>query len=191
MLIQPDIVTKGAAALNTQVTGSAVGAFISTHQPRWQWASLTRDGTAFSAYGALGTKPTQNVLYEGGLESPTLVRVMPFTNTSTITAGGIRVVGWSMYMDGSTEDWVPTVLADIVLARTSGTTVSNTISSTAWYPFAGGTVTSGTPAPNLYALGNTSTNPPLSVVVDTLGSQLIQVTCFAASGNMGCLWNVL
>ena len=191
MNIQSNIVTKGADVLSTAVSGNAVGAFISTHQPRWNWKALTRDGTAFSAYGTLGTKPTSNVLYEGGVESPTLIRVMPFTGTSTIVAAGIRVVGWSMYLDGTTEDWIPTVLADVALTRTSGTTVSNTIASTAWYPFAGLTVTSGTPAPNVYALGNTSTNPPASIVVDVLGSQLVQVTCFATSGDFGCMWTTL
>ena len=54
MNIQPNIVTKGGDALSTSVTGSAVGAFLSTHQPRWQWKALTRDGTTYSAYGTLG-----------------------------------------------------------------------------------------------------------------------------------------
>lgn len=191
MNIQPNIVTKGGDALSTSVTGSAVGAFLSTHQPRWQWKALTRDGTTYGAYGTLGTKPTTNVLYESSLDHPTLVRLMPFTGTSTNTTGGIRVVGWSMYMDGANEDWVPTVLADISLTRTSGTTVKNAVSGTDFYPYAGGAVTTGTPAPNLYALGNTSTNPPASVVVDALGSQLIQVTCIAPAGDFGVMWCVL
>lgn len=186
MLIQSNIVTKGSSSASTSVTGNAVGAFLSTHQPQWQWKALTRDGTAFTAYGTLGTKPTSNVLYESNADAPTLIRVMPFTDTSTITAASVRVVGWSMYLDGASEDWVPTVLADVSLTRSSGTTIKNTISSTDYYPFAGFTATSGTPAPNLYAIGSVG-----SIVVDALGSQLIQVTCFASSGGMGCLWNTL
>jgi hypothetical protein len=191
MLIQPNIVTKGSHVPSTSITGSAVGAFISTNQPRWRWQPLDRDGTAYSAYGSLQSKPTSNLLYESLEDAPTLVRVMPFTDTSTIAAGGIRVVGWTMYLDGTTEDWIPTVLADVALTRTSGTTVSTVIGGTTFYPFAGISVTTGTPAPNVYALGNVSTNPPGSIVVDAMGSQIIQVRCFAASGNMGCLWNVL
>jgi hypothetical protein len=191
MNIQSNLVNKGADVLSTSVVGDAVGAFISTHQPRWKWATLARDGTAFSAYGTLVTKPSTNVIYEGSVEYPTLIRVMPFTGTSTIVAAGVRVVGWSMYLDGSTEVWLPTVLADVALTRTSGTTVKTTLSSVDWYPFAGMTVTGGTPAPNGYALGNTATNPPASILVDVLGSQLVQVTCFAASGDFGCMWATL
>lgn len=190
MLIQPNIVTKSGGADTTSITGSAVGAFVSTNQPRWQWKTLTRDGTAYTAYGTLGTKPTTNILYENSIEAPTLLRVMPFTGTSTNTTGGVRVVGWSMYLDGSTEDWIPTILADISFTRTSGTSVSNTVASTAWYPYPAASANTGTPAPILYAPGSAGT-APASVVVDTMGSQLIQVTCIAPAGDFAVMWNVL
>lgn len=191
MNIQPNIITKRIDGTANDLTGPVVGSFLSTHQPRWRWNTITRDGTAYTAYGTLGTKPTAGVLYESNAEAPTLIRVMPFTGTSTNTTGGVRVVGWTMYLDGTTEDWIPTVLADVSFTRTSGTTVSNTISSTAWYPYAGLSVTTGTPSPNTYGLGNTSTNPPASIVVDTMGSQLIQVTAIAPAGDFAVLWCTL
>jgi hypothetical protein len=191
MLIKPNIVTKGSHVPSTSITGSAVGAFISTNQPRWRWQPLDRDGTAYSAYGSLQSKPASNLLYESLEDAPTLVRVMPFTDTSTIAAGGIRVVGWTMYLDGTTEDWIPTVLADVTLLRTSGTTVSTTVGGVTYYPFADSSANAGTPLPNIYAIGNSAGAPPASVVVDAMGAQIIQVRCFASGGNMGCLWNVL
>lgn len=195
MLIQPNIISKRVDGASADLSGAVVGAFISTHQPRWQWSTLTRDGTTFTAYGTLGTKPTTNVLYESLLDCPSILRLMPFTDTSANTTGSIRVVGWSMYLDNGTQDWIPTVLADVALTRTSGTSPKNPIittppsTTTDYFPFASATATAGTPAPSLYSLN--ASGAPVMIAVDTLGSQLIQITCIGAAGTMGVLWNTL
>jgi len=188
MNIQPNLVTKRIDGTANDLTGPVVGAFVSTHQPRWRWLQFDRDGSSYTAYGVLGTKPTAGILYEGGNESPSLIRVQPFTATSTNTTGGVRVVGWNMYLDGSTEVWIPTVLGDASFARTSGTTVLIEIGGTDFYSYGSASATSGTPVPNLYGLGNVSTNPPASMVVDTMGAQLIQVRAIAAAGDFGVMW---
>lgn len=192
MNIQPNIVTKRIDGTANDLTGPVVGSFVSTHQPRWRWLPVDRDGTTYTAYGTLGTKPTTGILYEGGTEGPTLIRVQPWTATSTNTTGGVRVVGWSMYLDGSTEIWTPTILAEASFTRTSGTTVNMTLATVAYYSYGGGSATATiTPAPNMYVPGVGGTNPPASMVVDTMGSEIIQVRVIAPAGNFGVLWCTL
>lgn len=185
MMIQPNIVTKGANVPGTAITGTAVGAFISTNQPNWNW-KVCGTNTSYAAYATLGTKPALNVLYESSNEAPTLIRVMPFTDVSTITAGSIRIVAWSKYLDGSTEDWIPSVLTEITLSRTSGTSLKNTISASDYYPWASMTSVAGGQDPIKYSIGSMA-----SFVVDTMGAQLVEVTATTSSGNMGVLWTVL
>lgn len=185
MLIQPNIVTKGATVPGTSITGTAVGAFISTNQPNWNW-KVCGTNTSYTAYATLGTKPALNVLYESSPDAPTLIRVMPFTTASAVTAGSVRVVSWSKYLDDTSDVWIPNVLAEITLSRSSGTGVKTTIASTDYFPFSGATAVAGSPAPNIYTVGSLA-----SFAVDTMGAQLIQVTATAASGSMGILWTVL
>lgn len=190
MIIQPNIVTKASSAASTALTGPVVGAFMSTAQPRWNFTTLTSDGTsAYTAYTAMGTKPTANVLYEGSSDSPSLVRVMPLVETSTVTALGIRVVGWTMYLDGAGEDWIPSVLADLSFSRTSGANPNIVIGSTTYYPMDNFSVAIRT-GENVAPPG-TGRGSACTVLVDTMGSQLVQLTTWVSSGNVAALWNVL
>lgn len=191
MNIQPNIVTKASSVPSTALTGPVVGAFMSTAQPRWNFTgNLTSDGTsAYTAYAAMGTKPTTNLLYESSADSPSLVRVMPLVTTGSVTTLNLRVVGWTMYLDGSTEDWIPSILADLSFSRANATSPSIGIGGTTYYPLDNFSVAVRT-GENVAPPG-TGRGSACTAVVDTMGSQLVQLTTWVGSGNVAALWNVL
>lgn len=201
MNIQPNIVTKASSVASTALTGPVVGAFLSTPQPRWNFTGqLTTDGTgAFAAYTAMSAKPTTNILYETSADCPSLLRVLPLISNIASSSFQLRVVGWSMCLDGSTERWIPTVLSQVNFSRVADSTTPNvTFGGTTYHSYSGFTIQSGftggaiaTSVAN-QVMQTVYPTAPLSLVVDTIGSQLVQLTTFAPSEHVpAALWCAL
>lgn len=195
MLIQPHIVTKGASVASTAITGNAVAAFSATQQPRLNFLTPVAASASYSALTTIQAKPTTGIVFEANAEAPSLLRVIPMFSNNTATGTGLRVVGWSMYyVDGTTDIWVPTVLAELTTTITTAATKPTiTIGTTTYYPHAKIEATaSSTPAPNLYSMGTVATETtPASALIDTIGSQLVQVVFKASTGNGSVLWHTI
>lgn len=103
MLIQPNIVTKAPGALQTSVTGNAVGAFLSTPQPNFgkvEMASAVSGSTYDNAVATFTPPASSNqtlLLYGPGSEDPNLLKIVPYANINNATSPTFRVVGWNAY----------------------------------------------------------------------------------------------
>lgn len=188
MLIQSNIVTKGASAPATAITGNAMAAFSATQQPRLNFMTASA-AASYTAYTSFQAKPTTDIVFETSPEAPSLIRVIPAFTSSSATSTGFRVVGWSMYyVNGTNDIWVPTVLAECSTTITTATTKPTvTVGGTAYYTHAVITPATTTPSPNVYqgAAGDTS---PASILVDTVGSQLVQLVFKASAGTAAAFW---
>ena len=107
----------------------------------------------------------------------------------------MRVVGWRRYLgtDGTTNIYVPSVLADFTLTYSTGTVPSATVDGSTVYWFSAITQTAGQPSANLYspATAAATSTEIASVLVDAIGCQAVTVQ-FKSSGTptMGVLWSI-
>jgi hypothetical protein len=175
---------------------------ISTAQPQFRTTGLITltSAQAYDAASPTATKPSTTsqsaLLYDINSNYSSLLRLTPITSNNNFTSVGMRVVGWNPYVQtAGTKVWIPTVLADVTLAYTSGTVASLSIDSVTTYFFSSASIASGVPTVNTYSPATAaSTNvQPASVVVDAIGSQLITLQ-FRATGTtpkMGAFWSTI
>ena len=144
------------------------------------------------------TVPANVNVFTSGSSAPdlngNLLRITPVVSSGAPANCAMRVVGWSVFTqtDGNKLS-VPTILADVTLGYTSGTKPSFNINATAVTCFATATIAAGVPTVNAYSPGTAASGNvhPASVVVDTIGCQIVEVQFKAASGSMGALWYVI
>ena len=176
-------------ALATAATGQAAYNFSGL-------ITLT-SGQAYDAASPTATKPSTTsqsaLLYDLGTNYPNLIKIVPSVSGNNFTSVGMRVIGWSSYsaITGS-NPYIPTVLADVTLGYTSGTVASLSIDGTTNYFFSSATVAASVPTVNIYtpATAAGANVEPASVIIDCVGSLLIQVQ-FKATGSspkMGAFW---
>jgi hypothetical protein len=166
---------------------------ISTDQPNFQRLALASVSASYGSIVPSGTaaKPSTGVLYDVGTNYPSLIRIIPVSDSSTVrTSVGMRVLGWNAFSDGATQFWLPTVLADFTLGYTSGTVPYITVGSTGHYFYNSATQVGGTPTANMYSPGTAAgSNVEIaSVLVDTVGSMLVTVQGKASGGSMDAFW---
>lgn len=180
---------------------------IATDKPSYLTTGLISitSGTAYTTTEPTTTAPSttgQNFLIPTNLgDKPSLLRFAPFCGaasaptSATFASGGIRVVGWSIYTQTSgTAIYVPTVLADVALALTTGTVQTETVNGVAQYPFSVATVGAGVPTVNLYSPGTASASnvESCAAVVDCIGMQFIQLqfkaTATVSTPTIGCFY---
>jgi len=170
----------------------------STPQKPYIFSGLISVTTA-SAYDLAlptATKPSTTsrsaLLYDLGTTYPNLIKILPSASNSNFTSVGMRVVGWSPFLTTSDSYvWLPTVLADVTLGY-STTVPSLSINSATNYFFGSATVAASAPTVNIYtpATVTAANSEPASVVIDCVGSVLVQVQ-FKATGTtpqMGAFW---
>ena len=166
-------------------------AIISTTQPNLQRLSLASASASYATIAPTATKPTTGVIYDLNTGYPSLLRVIPFCDSSTVRTGvGMRVVGWSRLVLASGQYWFSSVLADFALTYTSGTVPNITIDTVGHFLYSGVTQVSGTPTANLYspATAAAANVEAASVLVDCVGSTLVQLQFKASGGSAGALW---
>jgi len=166
-------------------------ATIATAQPNLQRLALASASASYATIAPTATKPTTGVVYDLNTGYPSLIRVMPFCDSSTVRTGvGMRVVGWNRLVLASGQYWFSTVLADFTLTYTSGTVPNLTIDTVGHFFYSGVTQIGGTPATSLYSPATAAgSNVELaSVLVDCVGSTLVQLQFKASGGSAGALW---
>jgi hypothetical protein len=86
--------------------------------------------------------------------------------------------------------WIPTVLADLTLTYSTGTVPAITVNNVSSYVFSNITQVALSPDASLYrpSTVTATATETASVLVDTVGSQLVQLQFKANSGNMGAAW---
>ena len=152
---------------------------------------------AYDAASPTATKPSTTsqsaLLYDLGQNYPNLIKIVPSASANNFTSVGMRVVGWSPYSATTgSNPWIPTVLADVTLSYTSGTVASLSIDGVTNHFFSSATVAASVPTVNIYtpATAAGANVEPASVIIDCVGSLLIQVQ-FKATGTtpkMGAFW---
>ena len=153
-------------------------ALAATPQAAYNFSGLITltSGQAYDAASPTATKPSTTS-----------------ASNNNFTSVGMRVIGWSPYSATTgSNPWIPTVLADVTLGYTSGTVASLSIDGVTNYFFSSATVATGVPTVNAYtpATADTANVQPASVIIDCVGSLLIQVQ-FKATGTtpkMGAFW---
>ena len=158
--------------------------------------SLT-SAQAYDAASPTITKPSTTsqsaLLYDIGTNYPNLIKIVPSTSANNFTAVGMRVIGWSLYSATTgSNPYIPTVLADVTLGYTSGTVASLSVNGVSNFFFSSATVAASAPTVNIYtpATAAGANVEPASVIIDCVGSALIQVQ-FKATGTtpkMGAFW---
>ena len=174
-------------------------ALAATPQASYAFSGLITltSGNAFDAASPTATKPSTTsqsaLLYDVGTNYPNLIKILPSTSANNFTSVGMRVVGWSQYCATSgSNPWLPTVLADVTLGYTTGTVASVSVDGVTNFFFSTATVATGVPTVNIYtpATAAGANVQPASVIIDCVGSTLIQVQ-FKATGTtpkMGAFW---
>jgi hypothetical protein len=86
--------------------------------------------------------------------------------------------------------WLPTVLADLTLTYSTGTVAAITVNGVPSYVFSNITQVALSPDASLYrpSTVTATATETASVLVDAVGSQLIQVQFKANTGSMGAAW---
>ena len=86
--------------------------------------------------------------------------------------------------------WFPTVLADLTLAYSTGTVAAMTVNGVPSYVFSNITQVALSPDASLYrpSTVTATATETASALIDTVGSQLVQVQFKANSGNMSAAW---
>ena len=178
-------------------------AFISTGQNDFRKVQTASNPSSYTAANAVltTTKPTVGVLIDWRAQADTnrnasLIRLMPYSSINNGTGVGMRVIGWTTYLEaaGVNRWYVPTVLADITLNYTTGTVPSYSLDAATIYTFSGMTQVTGTPAGNLYTpyTAATANVEPCAALLDTTGCQMVTVQ-FKSSGTptMGVLYTTM
>lgn len=168
---------------------------ISTAQGVYNKATVAGSATTFSTGAGITapstSKPSTGVVFDAmtNNELPSVMRVVPFVETNSLTSPAMRFFGWSVY--GNTL-WIPTPILYVDLSQGSAPNAS--IDGTTSYFYDSVTADDGTPPPNLYnPVGFSSTQPGAATIVfDMAGFQLITMQ-FKASGaaTAGVLWATL
>lgn len=199
MLIQPNIVTKGGDSLSTSVTGSAVGAFLSTHQPNLAKAERAITSSSYDAAVPTTTEPTTtaqtSLLFGINQEGINLLKVVPYASINNAGAPMMRVIGWNSYPQGASTLYVPTLLAELTMAynATGGSIPSASVDGSTRHFFHNITVGSGVPTVNVYAPGTAAGagTPPAHALIDTVGSQYVTIqfkSTTTSSNTLGAMW---
>lgn len=133
--------------------------------------------------GAYTSNVTKGVVVWGGqVEWGTSASPYLATTTVAVTATNTTVP--------PVTAWFPTVLADLTLAYSTGTVAAMTVNGVASYVFSNITQVALSPDASLYrpsTLTATATETA-SALIDTVGSQLVQVQFKASTGSMGAAW---
>ena len=164
-------------------------ATIATAQPNMQRLALASASATYATIAPTATKPTTGVVYDLNTGYPSLIRVMPCASVNSATGVGMRVVGWNRLVLASGQYWFSTVLADFTLSYATSVP-SLSIDTVTHYFYSGVTQIAGTPTANLYSpLTASGSNIELaSVLVDCVGSTLVQLQFKASTGSAGALW---
>jgi hypothetical protein len=178
-------------------------AFISTGQNDFRRIAVASVPATYAAAGAVltTTKPSSGVLIDWQANVDTnrnasLLRLMPWTSTTTATGVGMRLLGWSIFREtiGANTWWIPTVLGDFTLTYTSGTVPQYSIDTQSTATFSGIVQVAGTPPANAYSPASVlaSNVEPAAVLLDTVGCELVTVQ-FKSSGTptMGVFYTTL
>lgn len=168
---------------------------ISTAQGVYNKATVAGSATNFSTGAGVTapatSKPSTGVVFDAmtNNELPSVMRVVPFVETNSLTSPAMRFFGWSVY--GNTL-WIPTPILYLDLVQGSAPNAS--IDGTTSYFYDSVTADVGVPVPNVYDPANfTAAQPGVATVVfDMAGFQLITMQ-FKASGaaTAGVLWATL
>jgi len=199
MNIQSNIVTKAPATLATSMTGNAVGAFLCTPQPNYGKAEMAASisANAYDAAIPTTTVPTSTgqtlLLYSPTNEEPNLLKITPYSESSSAGSPMMRVIGWNSYIQSATTLYVPTLLAELTMSYSTAT-ASVSIDGNSRFFFHNITASSGVPTVNLYSPGTASAAnnvPPAFALIDCVGSQFVtlQFKSSTTTGNRcGALW---
>ena len=174
---------------------------IATDKPNYLTSGLiTASSGTYDAAVPTATAPantTQGFLVPANLgDKPSLLRLVPFHSANNATIPGMRVIGWSTYVQtNGTPIYVPTLLAEVACAY-NGTALSIpslSVNGTTQYFFHGATVATGVPTVNVYSPGTSAAagTPPASVVIDTIGMQYITLLFGSSTGTMGAFYAFL
>ena len=165
--------------------------FISTGHPDLNRLALASASASYASIAPTATKPSTGIILDNSLDFPSLLRVIPFCDSSTVRTGvGMRVVGWNRLVLASGQYWFSSVLADFTLTYTSVAVPNISIDTVGHFFYSGVTQVSGTPTANLYSPATAAgTNVEVaSVLVDCVGSALVQLQFKASGGSAGALW---
>ena len=171
---------------------------IATDKPNYLTSGLiTASSGTYDAAVPTATAPantTQGFLVPANLgDKPSLLRLVPFHSANNATTPGMRVIGWSTYVQTSgTPIYVPTLLADLTCAynATALSIPSLSVNGTTQYFFHAITVGTGVPTVNVYTPGTAAAagSPPASVLIDTVGAQYITLQVESSTGTMGAFY---
>jgi hypothetical protein len=199
MLIQSNIVTKAPATLATSMTGNVVGAFLCTPQPNFGKVEMAASisANAYDAAIPTTTAPTSTgqtlLVYSPSNEDPNLLKITPYSSSSSAGSPMVRVIGWSSYIQSATTLYVPTLLAELTMSYSTAT-ASVSVDGANRFFFHNITASSGVPTVNLYSPGTASAAnnvPPAFALIDVVGSQFVtlQFKSSTTSSNIcGALW---
>lgn len=170
---------------------------IVTGQPSFSVVAPTDASASFTAIAETTTKPSTNLVYDFQQWTtntlPSLLRVMPFSSINNGTSVGMRIIGWTRFVQPSgVPFYMPTILGEFILTYTSGTVPTGDIDPVGTlYLFSGITQVAGTPGTNVYspATATASDTALASVMIDAIGSQYVTLD-FKSSGSakMGAFW---
>ena len=172
---------------------------ISTAQGGYNIATVQGTTTNFATGDGVTTpstsKPSAGVVFDATVnnELPSLIRIVPFVRTNSLTSASMRLIGWTQYANAV---WIPTTIAYFDLTQGSGP--SATIDGNTTYFYATMTQATGsglgTPTANVYSPATLSPAGigAASAVCDMAGFQVVTMQ-FEASGNAtaGVLWATL
>ena len=174
---------------------------IATDKPNYLTSGLiTASSGTYDAAVPTATAPantTQGFLVPANLgDKPSLLRLVPFHSANNATTPGMRVIGWSTYVQtNGTPIYVPTLMADLACAynATAGSIPSLSVNGTTQHFFHSITVGSGVPTVNVYTPGTAAAagTPPASAVIDTIGMQYITLQFESSTGTMGAFYAFL
>ena len=178
-------------------------AFISTGQNDFRRIAVASVPATYAAAGAVltTTKPSSGVLIDWRANVDTnrnasLLRVFPYSSINNGSTVGMRLVGWTTYLEaaGVNRWYVPTVLADITLTYTTGTVPSYSVDGATIYTFSGMAQAAGTPTANLYrpATASAANVEPCAALIDTTGCQMVTVQFrSSAAPTMGVFYTTM
>lgn len=132
--------------------------------------SVTATAPATSADGWVG----------GGADN--CIRFIPLSSSTSILTG-VRCIGWDRYQKNATDTiWVPTLLCQADFTPHGSVAIPTGMADRTLYPSITITVNSG--SANARVITTTSTYKSIaSLVVDTLGSELVELVATSASGT--------
>lgn len=165
-------------------------ASIITPQRNLSKVELSAVPASYPAIGIVTTRPTSGIVVDHvtatGNGSPSLLRLIPYSSIKTGTSVGMRVIGWTQYIDktGTPTYYVPMVIGDYTLTYTTGVVPDPTVEGETIYTFSGLVQVAGTPPSNAYSPASVlATNiEPCAVLLDPIGTQLVTVQ-FKSSGT--------